>query len=68
MCTGLKRDMMRRICSEYRQMPGLALDRERARRLWQVDRALCGELLESLVEARFLRRKSNGRYVRASAD
>jgi hypothetical protein len=49
-------------------MPGLALDRERARRLWQVDRALCGELLESLVQARFLKRKSNGRYVRASAD
>jgi hypothetical protein len=63
-----KQEMIRRICGEYLEMPGLGLKREQARRLWHVDDEFCGELLDSLVESRFLRRKSDGRYVRASAD
>jgi hypothetical protein len=35
--------------------------------MWYRRRVFC-ELLESLVRSRFLRRKSNGKYVRASAD
>ena len=60
-----KQEMIRRICGEYLEMPGLGLKREQARRLWHVDDEFCGELLDSLVESRFLRRKSDGRYVRA---
>ena len=63
-----KQEMIRRICGEYLEMPGLGLKREQARRLWHVDDEFCGELLDFLVESRFLRRKSDGRYVRASAD
>ena len=64
--TASKQEMIRRICAEYREMPGLGLKREQARRLWHVDDEFCGELLDSLVESRFLRRRSDGRYVRAS--
>jgi hypothetical protein len=62
----LRREMISRICGEYLEMPGLGLKREQARRLWHVDDEFCGELLDSLVESRFLRRRSDGRYVRAS--
>jgi hypothetical protein len=60
-------EMMTRICGEYREMPGLMLNREQARRLWQVDDAVCGQLLDILVEARFLRRRADGQYVRTSS-
>jgi hypothetical protein len=66
--TGYKRDMMKRMCWEYLEMPGLVLNREQARRLWHLDHGSCAELLDSLVETRFLRRRSDGKYVRASAD
>ena len=62
----LRQDMISRICGEYLEMPGLGLKREQARRLWHVDDEFCGELLDFLVESRFLRRRSDGRYVRAS--
>jgi hypothetical protein len=60
-------EMMRRICGEYLEMPGLMLNRQQARRLWQVDDAFCGELLDFLVESRFLRRRPDGQYVRVSS-
>jgi hypothetical protein len=56
--------MLKRICGEYREMPGLGLRLEQARRLWHLDDAVCGELLDSLVETRFLRRAADGRYIR----
>ena len=62
----LKQAMIKRICGEFLEMPGLGLKREQARRLWQVDDELCGELLDTLVESRFLCRRSDGRYVRAA--
>jgi hypothetical protein len=61
-----KQEMIRRICGEFLEMPGLGLKREQARRLWQVDDEFCGELLDELVESRFLYRRSDGRYVRAA--
>ena len=61
-----KQEMISRICGEYLEMPGLGLKREQARRLWQFDDEICGELLDSLVESGFLRRRSDGTYVRAS--
>jgi hypothetical protein len=60
-------EMMKRICGEYMEMPGLMLNRQQARRLWQVDDAFCGELLDYLVKSRFLRRRPDGHYVRASS-
>jgi hypothetical protein len=62
----LKQEMINRICGEFLEMPGLGLKREQARRLWHVDDEFCGELLDFLVESQFLRRRSDGRYVRAA--
>ncbi|MGH8527360.1 MAG: hypothetical protein ACREXY_25080 [Gammaproteobacteria bacterium] len=59
--------MLIRICGEYEEMPGLNLRRDQARRLWDLDDATCGELLDALVESRFLHRRSDGRYVRAGS-
>jgi hypothetical protein len=66
--TGIKRDLMKRMCWEYLEMPGLVLNHEQARRRLRLDHRSCVELLDSLVETRFLRRRSDGTYVRASAD
>lgn len=57
-------ELLNRICGEYREMPGLGLKREQARRLWNLDEEVCGDLLDALVKARFLRRNPDGRYVR----
>jgi hypothetical protein len=63
----MRHDMLTRICAEYREMPGLNLRRDQARRLWDLDEAVCGELLEALVESRFLHRRADGRYVRVGS-
>jgi hypothetical protein len=59
-------DILRRIRGEYLEMPGLRLTSAQARRLWALDAALCGELLESLTAQGFLQRRSDGTYGRAS--
>ena len=59
-------DIVRRVCGEYLEMPGLRLKREQAQRLWGLDGATCGRLLEALVDNGFLCRQSDGRYARRS--
>ena len=59
-------DIVRRVCGEYLEMPGLRLKREQAQRLWGLDDATCGRLLEALVENGFLCRQGDGRYARSS--
>ena len=53
-----------RIRAEFVEMPGLRLTIEQAHRLCGVDRAACGEILDTLVEEEFLVVKSDGRYAR----
>lgn len=55
-----------RIRGEFREMPGLSLTLEQARRLWSLDVSTCLEALASLVETGFLSLKPNGSYARAS--
>ncbi len=55
---------MRRIRSEYLESPGLSLTREQAKRLWALDAAECDSLLAALLDAGFLRRTGQGRYIR----
>jgi DNA-binding IclR family transcriptional regulator len=55
-----------RIRGEFREMPGLALTVEQARRLWSLDAPTCHEALAYLVETGFLSLKPNGAYARAS--
>lgn len=53
-----------RIRAEYQEMPGLALTREQAQRLWHLDAATCGEALEHLVASNVLKQTRRGRFVR----
>jgi len=48
-------------------MPGLSLTVAQAQRLWGLDRTTCEALLETLVEASFLRRTRNGTFLRADS-
>jgi hypothetical protein len=59
--------VLRRIQSEYHEMPGLKLTEAQARRLWGLDRKTCRAVLTTLIERRFLRRTASGTYVRASS-
>ena len=52
-----------RVRGEYREMPGLRLTLSQASRLWQLDRATCESLLQSLVSEGFLLRTPSGAYV-----
>ncbi len=57
-------EILRRICGEYLEMPGLRLKREQAQRLWGLDEATCAQLLDVLVEAGFLCRLAGDVYGR----
>jgi hypothetical protein len=61
-------DILRRICGEYLEMPGLRLKREQAQRLWGLDRQTCSELLDALVQSGFLVRLADGTYGRLTND
>ncbi len=60
----LQLDDLLRIRAEYLQMPGLSLTVPQAQRLWGLDRATCEAALDVLVDARFLRRRSDRMFVR----
>ena len=47
-------DLVNRIRMEYLEMPGLALTSGQARRLWNLDPALCDAVLSTLVREEFL--------------
>ena len=56
--------LLRRICGEYLEMPGLQLTRKQAQRLWGLDEDSCTQILERLVALSFLRRSGGGSYSR----
>ena len=56
--------ILRRIQSEYREMPGLKLTEAQAQRLWGIDGRTCRLVLTTLLEQRFLTRTPGGTYVR----
>jgi len=56
--------MLNRVRGEFLEMPGLQLRVEQAQRLWGLDRSTCEELLASLVDAKFLSRRSGDIYCR----
>jgi len=57
-------DLLTRVRGEYNEMPGLALTMPQARRLWALDHRTCALVLTTLVERRFLRMTTRGRYLR----
>lgn len=55
---------VRRIYSEYLEMPGMRLTRAQAQRLWGLEANTCASALQLLIEAGFLRETVDGQYVR----
>jgi hypothetical protein len=55
--------VLRRIKSEYLEMPGLSLTLAQAQRLWGLDRETCEEALTTLVGSGFLTRTPASRFV-----
>jgi hypothetical protein len=53
-----------RVRGEYLEMPGLTLTHAQVQRLCGIDQATCTAVLDSLEKALFLRRRSDGTYVR----
>ena len=52
--------LLRRVYGEFLEMPGLRLTCQQAQRLWALDERTCAELLEFLVDAKFLCRPRHG--------
>jgi len=59
-----RQQILRRICGEYLEMPGLRLTCKQAQRLWGIDEQTCVQILESLAQEKFLYRSDDGIYAR----
>lgn len=59
--------LVRRIQSEFMEMPGLTLTPAQATRLWGLERDLCERVIAALVGAAFLRRTPAGAVRRVDA-
>lgn len=62
--TAALHDLLRRVESEYREMPGMCVTAAQAERLWGLDSTTCAFVLMTLVERRVLRRTRRGTYVK----
>ena len=58
--------LLKRVYSEFLEMPGLRLSIEQAQRLWGLNDRTCRELLDFLVDARFLCQTRSGMYTRST--
>jgi hypothetical protein len=56
--------LCRRICAEYRELPGLQLTVAQASRLWNTDISIARQALDALVDRACLHRDGS-LYVRA---
>ena len=57
-----------RVLGEYREMPGLALTFDQARRLWGCDTASCRAVVDLLVALGVRRWSRDRRLVRGATD
>ena len=55
--------LVRRIHSEFQEMPGLSLTLVQATKLFGVSLDACSRILRRLIEERRLRLRSDGRYM-----
>jgi DNA-binding GntR family transcriptional regulator len=60
--------LLRRIVSEYLEMPGLALSIEQVERLWGLEHAAAVSAMHALVLEGFLRVTPRGVFVRAGSE
>jgi hypothetical protein len=56
--------LIARILGEYREMPGMALTMDQARRLWGCDALTCRCAIDVLVAQGVLRWSREGRLIR----
>jgi hypothetical protein len=56
--------LLKRIHAEYLEMPGLRLRVDQVQRLCSVERGACQQVLDVLVEMKFLCVKPDGAYAR----
>ena len=56
--------LVRRLKSEFLEMPGLKVTEAQARRLWALDAASCSYVLDNLVKSNFLFRTRDGAFMR----
>jgi hypothetical protein len=59
--------IVRRIRSEFVEMPGLSLTLTQAQRLFGLDQVLCDSVLRTLVETGFLLQTQRGTFMRYDA-
>lgn len=58
------RRTIERLRAEFLEMPGLRLTVVQVRRLCGVDETMCQDVLDALVDLKFLRMNADGTYVR----
>jgi hypothetical protein len=56
---------LERIRAEYQEMAGMKLTLEQVQRLSGVDKSVCRQVLDSLVNAKFLFLGTDGSYTRS---
>jgi hypothetical protein len=57
-------DVLNHLRAEYMEMPGLRLKARQVQRLCGIEPAMCQQVLDCLVNERFLCAKSDGHYAR----
>jgi hypothetical protein len=60
-------DIVRRVQSEFLEMPGLRLTDAQAQRLWGLDARTCSVVIDKLIACRFLFRTRDGAVMRIDA-
>jgi hypothetical protein len=60
---GAQEDLLRRVRSEFQEMPGLRLTPAQARRLLGIDSQTCDEVLRLLERTQFLTRMRDGQFA-----
>jgi hypothetical protein len=59
--------VLRRVRSEFVEMPGLRLTPAQATRLWGLEADACHEVINALIDSSFLRWTAAGAVTRAEA-
>ena len=60
----IERAVIERLRAEFLEMPCMRLTAQQVQRLCGIERAVCQSVLDALVDAKFLCRKSDGAYAR----
>ena len=59
-------DVLNHLRAEYMEMPGLRLKAGQVQRLCGIEQTMCQQVLDSLLESKFLCLKPDGAYARAT--